>query len=82
MRAVNNSILLRMNSLPDLKVENRKVKDEMETKPKENASQFYGVERSVLPVAKMHINRAMSTRNPRTKHMVNFSSFLLVNCSK
>jgi hypothetical protein len=73
MRAVNNSILLRMNSLPDLKVENRKVKDEIETKPNENASQLYDVERSGLSVPKLYINRAMSTRNPRTKHMVNFS---------
>ena len=73
-----------MNSLPDLKVENIKGKDEIETKPKGNASKLYDVERSDLPstVVKVEKNRAMSVRNPRTKHMVHFSSFILLNCSK
>ena len=73
MQAVNNRILLRMNSLPDLKVENKKANDEIETKPKEKLSKMDAVERSELPssVAKLHINRVMSVRNPKTKHMVN-----------
>ena len=59
MQAVNNRILLRMNSLPDLKVENKKANDELETKPKEKLSEMDSVEISELPssVAKLHINR-------------------------
>ena len=72
MQAVNNRILLRMNSLPDLKVENKKANDEIETKPKEKLSEMDSVEISELlsSVAKLHINRVMSVRNPKTKHMV------------
>ena len=72
MQAVNNRILLRMNSLPDLKVEYKKANDEIETNPKEKLSKMDAVERSELTssVTKLHLNRVMSVRNPKTKHMV------------
>ena len=72
MQAVNNRILLRMNSLPDLKVKDKKANNEIGTKPKEKLS-MDASGRSELPssIAKLHINRVMSLRNPKTKYLVN-----------
>ena len=71
MQAVNNSILLRMNSLPDLKVGKEKGKGEIQINVEEKPDD---VEKADLlsTVAKLHINRTSSARNPKTKHVVSF----------
>ena len=74
MQAVNNSILLRMNSLPDLKVGKEKGKGEIQINVEEKPDD---VEKADLlsTVAKLQINRTSSVRNQRTKHVASFFNF-------
>ena len=76
MQAVTNSILFRMNSLPDLKAEKGKQATPLIVDGKRKTAKEPGQPNTVPNI---QVNRASSVKYQRTKHAVSFKLRLLLS---
>ena len=77
MQAVNNRMFLRLDSLPDIKLEDENCKNEEEKQGKQETDKATTIKVVKTPrkAKKRHINRSCSVKIPRPKHLVTVHNF-------